>query len=156
MYEESKGGSAFVPDVKIVMFQNAVSMLPELAAVQHMDKLLCTQTGDSLDFDKYFDLLALTAARYDKTSPSSSRKVKGCTVYTHKMYPDDDADGDNDPYMMINSPIDLIQVFQTNCAPSSRGRNPCGCCPPLTHLPFAAWKQLTPEQQSQGDHPCHH
>jgi len=121
MYKESKGGGPFLPGVKLVMLQNAVSTHPNLAGVQHMDKLLHTQTGDSLDFDKYFDLLASTATRYDKMSPSSSGKVKGCSVYAQELFPDDDADGDDDPYMTIDSPIDSIQVFQTDRAPSSHG-----------------------------------
>jgi len=81
-----------MPDVKIVMFQNAVSTLPELAAVQHMDKLLHAHTSDSLDFDKYFDLLVLTTACYDKSPAGSTGKVKGRSVYTHNMYLDADDD----------------------------------------------------------------
>jgi len=150
-YTESKGGGPFLPDVKIVMFQNVVSTLPELAAVQHMDELLCTCIGDSLDFNKYFDLLISMAAHYDETSAGSAGKIKGHAVYTHELSPDDDADGDNDPYMTIDSPIDSIQVFQTDRAPSSHGRNLCGHRPPLTRLPFVAWKQLTPEQQALWD-----
>jgi len=151
-YEESKGGGKFLPEVKLVMLQNAVSTHPDLVGVQHMDKLLRTRTGDSLDLDKYFDLLISTAAHYDETSPSSSGKIKGCSVYTHELYPEDVAPNDNGPYSTIDSPIDLIQVFQHDSAASSRGRNPRGRRrPPSTHMHFAAWKQLTPEQQVLWD-----
>jgi len=84
-------------------------------------------------------------------SPSSLGKVKGCSVYTHKLFPDDDADDDDDPCLTIDSPIDSIQVFQHNSATPSHGCNPCGRHPPLTRMPFAAWKQLMPEQQVLWD-----
>jgi len=41
-YKESKGVGTFLPEVKIVMLQNAVSMHPDLAGIQHMDELFCT------------------------------------------------------------------------------------------------------------------
>jgi len=93
-YEESKGGSPFMPDVKIMMFQNGVSMLPELAAVQHMDELL-----------------------HAHTPAGSTGKVKGRSVYTHDMYPDND--DDDEPRTMIDFPIDSLHVFQTDSMPSS-------------------------------------
>jgi len=150
-YKESKGGSPFMPDIKIVMFQNAVATLPELAAIQHMDKLLRAHTGDSLDFNKYFDLLVLTAIRNDKSPAGSTGNVKGRSVYTHDMYPDAD---DNKPLTSIDSSIDLLHVFQMDSMPSLHGCNPRGRHPPSTRLPLSLVRPTS--QQSQRGHSCHH
>jgi len=117
--------------------------------VHHYKDNACT--GDSLDFDKYFNLLILTAAHYDKSSTGSTGKVKGHSIYIHihNMYL---ADDDDKLPTSIDSPIDSLQVFQMDSTPSSRGCNPRSChLPPSTYLPFLASKQSTPEQHVLWD-----
>ena len=62
-YEKGKKTAPFPDDIKLVMLQNAIATHPDLAAVQQTDEMLRARTGDSLDFDKYFDLVILAAQR---------------------------------------------------------------------------------------------
>ena len=147
-YEKDKKTAPFPDDIKLVMFQNALSGHPDLAAVQQTDEMLRARTGDSIDFEKYFDLVISAAQRYDKSKAGSTGKVKGRAVYAHDQFATFE---DDDPISSIDSPIDTLSVYQADRAPPARNRTDKGQRRPSSRMPFSSWKKLTPEQQTQWD-----
>ena len=138
--------------VKLQILQNAVHPIDELRQVKNQADQYKTQSGKSLDYDGYVNLLLSAASHYDtehmpKKPPNFARSTK-CSVYQADTDFTQDIPTDLDSYD-IDSSIDHIQANE-HCINSE------DTCYELyvsaqntgTRLPFELWKQLTPKDQS--------
>ena len=119
--------------IKFQTLKQAVSSVRELRQVANTANTLAAQTGTSVTFDVYYNLLQSAAVRYDKELEQRSSKGKSRKVMNHGMHGfyDDFEDDEEDDVGVDSSPdgyLDMTpsQFISINQTKVHHGRKPNG------------------------------
>ena len=147
LYERQ--GNAFDASLKLVMLQNAVEPIPELAAVKTTAELDAAKTGTPITYPVYCSLLLSQADSYDKRISSKPRARR--TVYAHAFADDVQDNGEDfldshsgdDPEYDIDLPVSTLQAFAADRRPPNRDNR--------VRMPRERWQALDDDTKRLWD-----